>query len=52
MGIVTNPADLDKMRAACQAAASILDYIGPFIKPGITTAQINDLCHERMKEIG
>jgi len=52
MGIVTNPADLDKMRAACQAAASILDYIGPLIKPGITTAQINDLCHARMKEIG
>ncbi len=52
MGIVTNPADLDKMRAACQAAASILDYIEPFVKPGVTTAEIDRLCLDRMTEIG
>ncbi|HTK01946.1 MAG TPA: type I methionyl aminopeptidase, partial [Bordetella sp.] len=27
MGIVTDPADLDKMRLACQDAARVLDYL-------------------------
>jgi methionyl aminopeptidase len=43
MGIVTEPADLAKMRAACQAAASVLDFIEPFVKPGVTTGELDRL---------
>lgn len=44
--LVTDPKDLEQMRAACQAAAQTLDYLGQFIKPGITTAEIDRLCLE------
>lgn len=44
--LITDPSDLDKMRAACKAAASTLDYLSGYIKPGITTAEIDRLCLE------
>lgn len=34
------------MRAAGKLAAEILLYIEPFIKPGVSTQELNDLCHE------
>ena len=40
------PEDFAGMRAAGAIAASVLEYIEPFVKPGVTTSQINDLCHE------
>ncbi|MFA7624246.1 MAG: type I methionyl aminopeptidase [Pusillimonas sp.] len=43
---VTNPADLDKMRAACQAAALTLDYLAPFVQAGTTTGELDRLCTE------
>ncbi|AOB31072.1 methionine aminopeptidase [Bordetella sp. H567] len=43
MGIVTDPADLDKMRLACQDAARVLDYLAPFVKPGVTTGELDRL---------
>ena len=52
MGIVTNSADLDKMRAACQAAASVLDHIAPYVKPGVTTGELDRRCLAYMTELG
>ncbi len=49
--IVTDPTDLDKMRAACQAAAQTLDYLTPFIQPGITTAEIDQLCKDYIRDV-
>lgn len=43
MGTVTDPADLDKMRAACRDAAKILDFITPHVKPGVTTGELDKL---------
>ncbi|MCQ9616283.1 type I methionyl aminopeptidase [Paenalcaligenes niemegkensis] len=42
--IVTDPTDLDKMRAACQAAAATLDFLSEHIKAGISTAELDRLC--------
>ncbi len=42
--LVTDPSDLAKMRAACQAAASALDYLTPFVKAGISTLELDQLC--------
>ena len=36
------------MRIAGRLAGEVLDHIGPFIKPGITTAEIDDICHQYM----
>ena len=43
---IKSPAEQDAMRAAGRAAASVLEFIGPQIKAGMTTDQINDLCHD------
>lgn len=34
------------MRQTCRLAASTLEYIEEFIKPGISTEEINQLCHD------
>lgn len=38
--------DLDAMRAAGKLAAQTLDFITPYIKPEVTTGELNDLCHQ------
>ncbi|MDQ8032324.1 type I methionyl aminopeptidase [Bordetella genomosp. 1] len=50
MGIVTDPADLDKMRAACRDAARILDYLAPHVKPGVTTGHLDKLALEYLTD--
>ncbi len=39
-------ADIDAMRPACRLAADTLVMIEPYIKPGITTDEINTLVHD------
>ncbi|UOF93904.1 MAG: type I methionyl aminopeptidase [Bordetella sp.] len=50
MGIITSQRDLDKMRSACQNAAKILDFITPYVRVGITTAKLNQLCLEYLTD--
>ncbi len=38
-------ADFDGMRKAGRLAAETLDYIIPFVKPGVTTGELDTLCH-------
>ncbi|RMH62432.1 MAG: type I methionyl aminopeptidase [Zetaproteobacteria bacterium] len=38
--------EIEAMRPACRHAANTLVMIEPYIKPGITTDEINDLVHE------
>jgi len=40
--------EIGRMRIAGRLAAEVLDYIGPEVKPGVTTGRLNDLCHEYM----
>ncbi len=42
--LVTDPTDLDKMRAACKAAAQTLDFLAPHVKAGVTTGELDRLC--------
>ncbi|UOD49374.1 type I methionyl aminopeptidase [Orrella daihaiensis] len=43
MRLVTDPTDLNKMRAACQDAAKVLDYLTPFVKAGVSTGELDQL---------
>ncbi|SOE49599.1 Methionine aminopeptidase [plant metagenome] len=52
MNLVTDPADLANMRAACQDAARILDFLAPHVKPGVTTGELDRLCREYSAELG
>lgn len=38
--------DFEGMRKSGRLAAETLDYIMPFVKPGVTTETLNRLCHE------
>jgi len=42
--------DFTKMRIAGKLGAEILDYITPFVKEGVTTNYLNDLCHNKIIE--
>ena len=44
--------ELEEMRLSCKLAAETLDMIGDFVKPGIQTEKINNLCHEFMLDHG
>jgi methionyl aminopeptidase len=51
MGIVIKtPDDIAKMREAGLAAAVVLDMIGDYVQPGISTAEIDRICHRYMVE--
>jgi methionyl aminopeptidase len=45
-----NETDIKKMRVAGQLASEVLDFITPFVKPEITTEEIDNLCHNFMVE--
>ena len=38
--------DLPELRTAARLGAELLDYLTPFVKPGITTKEIDRLAHE------
>jgi methionyl aminopeptidase len=38
--------EIAKMRLAGRLAAEVLDYIAPLVKPGMTTAEVDRLCHD------
>ncbi len=46
------PEDFEGMRKAGQLAAATLDYITPFVVPGVTTGKLDELCHNFMVENG
>jgi methionyl aminopeptidase len=48
---IKSPDEIEKMRVAGRLAAEVLDFIGPHIKPGVTTAEVDRLCHDYMVEV-
>jgi len=40
------PDEVAKMRVAGKLAASVLDMIGEHVRPGVTTGELDRLCHE------
>jgi methionyl aminopeptidase len=49
--IPKTPDEIVKMRVAGRLAGEVLDYVAPFVKPGVTTGRLNDLCHAYMREV-
>ena len=43
--MVKNQSEIEKMRVAGKLAAEVLIMLGDFVKPGITTDDINSICH-------
>ena len=48
---IKSPAEIEKMRVAGRLAGEVLDYIAPFVKPGVTTGELDRLCHDYMVNV-
>ncbi len=49
MGVsIKSSKEIDKMRVAGRLAADVLKMIEAHVEPGITTQQLNDICHDYM----
>lgn len=49
---IHHPEDFAGMRTAGQAAAQILDEVGPLVKPGVTTGDLEDFIRTRVEQMG
>lgn len=38
--------DIEKMRVAGRLAAEVLEMIEPYIKPGVTTGELDRICND------
>lgn len=38
--------EIAKMRIAGKLAAEVLEMIGPYVKPGVTTSELDEICHD------
>ena len=47
---IKTPEEQDKMRIAGRLAADVLDMIGDYVKPGVTTAELDRICHAYITE--
>jgi methionyl aminopeptidase len=52
MIILKSERDLEAMRPACAIASAVLNEIAAFIRPGVTTRQVDEYAGERIKSYG
>lgn len=48
---IKTPEEQEKMRVAGRLAADVLDMIGAHVRPGVTTDELNRICHQYIVEI-
>lgn len=48
---IKNDEEIAGMRVAGRLASELLDYITPFVKPGITTDELDRLCHDHIVNV-
>jgi methionyl aminopeptidase len=45
------PQDIEKMRVAGRLAAEVLQVVAPHVKPGVTTAELDRICHDHIVNV-
>jgi methionyl aminopeptidase len=48
---VNSPEQLEKLRIAGRLAAEVLEMIAPYVKPGISTGELDRICHDYMVNV-
>jgi methionine aminopeptidase type I len=48
---IKTPEEQDKMRVAGRLAADVLDMIGDYVKPGVTTDELDLICHDYITSV-
>lgn len=48
---IKTPEEIDLMREAGRLAAEVLEMIGPFVKVGVSTAELDRICHDYIVDV-
>jgi methionyl aminopeptidase len=48
---IKTPEDIEKMRVAGRLAAEVLQMIKPHVKPGVSTAELDRICHDHIVNV-
>lgn len=48
---IKTPEEAEKMRVAGRLAAEVLEMIAPFVIPGVTTEELDRICHDYMVDV-
>lgn len=48
---IKTPEQIEKMRIAGRMAAEVLEMIEPYVKPGVTTGELDRICHDYMVNV-
>ena len=48
---IKTPAEIEKMRIACRLAAEVLEMIAPHVQVGVTTKELDRICHDYIVNI-
>jgi methionyl aminopeptidase len=49
--VFTAEKDILGMREAGRLASEVLDHVSPFVKPGVSTGELDRICHEYMRDV-
>jgi methionyl aminopeptidase len=49
--VIKTAADIAGMRVAGRLAAEVLDFVTPYVKAGVTTGELDRICHEYMVNV-
>lgn len=48
---IKTPEEIEKMRVAGRLAAEVLEMIGEHVRPGVTTEEIDRICHDHIVNV-
>ena len=48
---IKTPDDIEKMRVAGRLAAEVLQVVAPFVKPGVSTAELDRICNDHIVNV-
>lgn len=49
--IIKTEEDIQKMRVAGRLAAEVLEIIAPHVKPGVSTGELDRICHQHIVDV-
>ena len=49
---IKTPAEIESMRRAARVVAEVLAELGPLVKPGVSTKELDNFAERRVRELG
>lgn len=48
---IKTPEEIEKMRVAGRLAAEVLEMIAPYVQPGVSTGELDKICHQYITQV-